>query len=153
MEKIIKKLPLNVILRIIPYTYTLQSKQLLDDIVNYKESKKILSDVYYNFWVIEMQSSFIETDKWWLLNDIFSYANDYNPICNGYIEKFYEIFKRNTFLQTNEKIDKYLSFLEKKNVLSQINIFLGLLSINERNEIINSQMKCWERIRRLRLPQ
>ena len=52
------------------------------------------------------------------------------------IEKFYDIFKRHILLQTNEKIDKYVCQLEKKEIVSQINIFLGLLTIKERNDIL-----------------
>jgi hypothetical protein len=54
----------------------------------------------------------------------------------GYIDHFYNIFKRNIYLQSVEAIDKYVNNLEKKNVKSQINIFLGLLTINERNDLV-----------------
>ena len=54
----------------------------------------------------------------------------------GYVDNFYNIFKRNIYLQTNESIDKYINILEKKNVKTQINIFLGLLTIDERNDVI-----------------
>jgi len=39
-------------------------------------------------------------------------------------------------LKTNEDIDTYIDNLEKKGVSSRINIFLGLLTIKERNDII-----------------
>jgi hypothetical protein len=71
-----------------------------------------------------------------LINDIFGYANDHEPTMLGYVDHFYDIFKRNKFLQTNAKIIKYISNLEKKSIISQINVFLGLLTINERNDII-----------------
>jgi hypothetical protein len=54
----------------------------------------------------------------------------------GFIDKFYDIFKRNNYLKTNEDIDTYVDNLEKKDVSSRINIFLGLLTIKERNDII-----------------
>jgi len=54
----------------------------------------------------------------------------------GYVDNFYSIFKRNRFLKKNEDIDTYVCNLEKKDVSSQINVFLGLLTIEERNNII-----------------
>ena len=53
----------------------------------------------------------------------------------GYIDKFYNIFKRHIFLQLNEDVDKYIYNLKNKELTSQINIFLGLLTVNERNEL------------------
>ena len=75
-------------------------------------------------------------DKYWLINDIHAYANNYKATMYGYLDKFYNIFKRNKYLKTNEDIDNYVSNLEKKDVSSQINVFLGLLTIKERNNII-----------------
>jgi hypothetical protein len=56
----------------------------------------------------------------------------------GYVDKFYNIFKRNIYLQTNESIDKYINILEEKKVKTRINIFLGLLTCNERNDLVNA---------------
>jgi len=138
MEEFIQKLPMDIVLRIIPYTYNFQNRHLLEDIQNYTESKKVLSELYHNFWIIQMQSENPQEDKNWLINDIFLYANQYNPTMFGYIDNFYNIFRRNRYLQTNEKIDKFVSDLEKKEVSTQINIFLGLFTANERNKFIYS---------------
>jgi len=135
MRELIRKLPMELVLQIIPYTYCLQNKTLLHDIKNYTESKTILSNYYYNYWIIFIQSQEPQ-DKYWLVNDLFAYANNYNPTMNGYDEHFYNIFKRNTFLQSNKDIDRYILNLEKKDVSSQINIFLGMLTPNQRNDII-----------------
>jgi hypothetical protein len=55
MEKIIEKLPLEVIREnIIPFTYELQPKELLEDIVSYYEVKYLLYDFYkckFHDWV------------------------------------------------------------------------------------------------------
>ena len=140
IEEFVKKLPLNIILHIIPYTYMVQEKQLLDDIHHYNDSKKILLQLYYQYWNVEMRNYFIGKNNYlyWLLNDIFAYANEYIPSRNGYNEKFYEIFKRNTRLVSKQQIDKYIHLLEQKQVSTQINIFLGLLTIKERNDIIQN---------------
>ena len=116
--------------------YLEQNKNLLEDIVNYTQTKKVLFELYHKFWMIDLISLDPEEDKNWLINDIFGYANNNHATMNGYIDQFYNIFKRNIFLQTNEKIDKYVYNLEKKGVNTQINIFLGLLTIKERKDIV-----------------
>jgi hypothetical protein len=136
MYNFIQKLPTDIILQIIPYTYNIQNKNLLDDIINYTESKMILLELYYSYWILEAQSVDPEEDKNWLINDIFAYANNYNAIMWGYIDNFYNIFKRNIKLLTKKEIDKYIDNLQKKSVKTQINIFLGLLNINERIYLI-----------------
>lgn len=137
MNNFINKLPRDIILQIIPYTYNFQNKNLLYDIKNYKETRTLLLQLYHKIWVTELQSQDPEEDKKWLINDIFAYANNYNAIMYGYIDKFYNIFKRNIFLKTNQHVYKYIEHVEKKNMSSQINIFLGLLTINERNELLS----------------
>ena len=138
MKEFINKLPLDIVLLIIPYTYKIQDKSLLNDIVNYAESKKILIDLYYKCWIIERQMPDPEEHKNWLINDIFGYANNDNATMFGYIDKFYNIFLRNIFLKSNEHIEKYVYNLEDKDVSTQINIFLGLLTIKERKDIITN---------------
>jgi hypothetical protein len=136
MDILMNKLPRDIVLQIIPYTYQLQNKNLLNDIINYKKAKTVLHELYYKYWIIDLQSIDPDEHKYWLINDIFAYANNYNATMYGYLDIFYNIFKRNMFLKTNEDIDTYVSNLEKKDVSSQINIFLGLLTIEERNDII-----------------
>ena len=136
MKEFIDRLPMDIVQKIIPYTYKTQYKPLLNDIVNYTESKNILFDLYYNCWIIERQSEDPEEHTNWLINDIFGYANDNYALMFGYINKFYNIFLRNIVLDSNEKVEKYVHNLRKKHVLTQINIFLGLFTIKERKEFI-----------------
>ncbi len=131
-----QRLPMDILLHIIPYTYNVQQKTLLNDIENFTEVKTSLYNLYHNYWMVEMQSLDQNEDKNWLINDIFAYANNYNAGNNGYIDNFYNIFKRNIYLQTTEDVDKYVNKLEEKHVVTQINIFLGLLTIQERKELL-----------------
>jgi hypothetical protein len=135
MKDLISKLPIDIVLLIIPYTYNLQPKPLLNDIVNYTQTKTALFELYHKCWIVERECPDPE-DKNWLINDIFAYSNNYKPTMYGYVDKFYNIFKRNNYLQTKDKIDKYVNDMENKNVVTQINIFLGLLTVQERNDII-----------------
>ena len=136
---LINRLPIDIVLKIIPYTYTLQNKNILNDIVNYVETKKNLLILYHTYWFD------IEEDEYknWLINDIFAYANDYNATMYGYVNKFYCIFERHIGLrsQSKEKIDKYVYNLEKESVETQINIFLGLLNLTERNDLVIAATK------------
>ena len=94
MDNLMKRLPFDVIFfNIIPYTYNLQNKQLLHDIVNYRETKSILLQLYYNFWISQGQHDEPE-DKNWLINDIYAYANNDVAGMYGRVEQFYNIFKR-----------------------------------------------------------
>jgi len=140
MKDFMKKLPLELIFLIISYTYKFQDKSLLNDIVDYNKSKTILLELYYKYWIVDGRTSDPKEYTNWLINDIFAYANDYNASMYGYIDKFYNIFLRNIFLQSNkEMIHQYVYNLEQKDVLTQINIFLGLLTIKERKDIIKIQ--------------
>jgi len=138
MRDFIQKLPFDIVLRIIPYTYNIQQKSLLNDIINFTQVKNILYELYYNYWMIEMQVQDPEEDKNWLINDILGYANNNNAIMFGYVDNFYNIFKRNIVLKTKtkEEIKKYVKNIYNKEVISQINIFLGLFTTHERNELI-----------------
>jgi hypothetical protein len=134
MNDLINKLPLDIVNYIIPYTYNLQPKNLLLDIVNLNITKAKLMKLYYNFWIIEMQSIDQEEDKGWLINDLFAYSNNDKATMYGYVDNFYQIFKRNIFLQSKDNIDNYILNLEKKKLITQINIFLGLFTIKERKD-------------------
>jgi len=136
MQYFMQRLPMDILLHIIPYTYNVQQKTLLNDIENFTEVKTSLYNLYHNYWMVEMQSLDQNEDKNWLINDIFAYANNYNAGTYGYIDNFYNIFKRNIYLQTTEDVDKYVNKLEEKHVVTQINIFLGLLTIQERKELL-----------------
>lgn len=138
MDKFIRRLPNDIILQIIPYTYNVQNKNLLEDIQDYKQTKKKLLEIYYQFWMIEMDSQNINEYSDWLINDLFGYANDYRPIMYGYVDHFYEIFKRYKFLQKNTTVAKYVYNLERNKIPTQINIFLGLLTIHERKEFVDN---------------
>lgn len=136
MDIFINKLPDDIIQYIIPYTYQLQNKPLLNDIKNYKETKDIISELYYNYWILGFGEIEPE-DKYWIINDLVAFANNYQATMYGYVEQFYNIFRRNLHLQTYEEIDVYLSVLQNKPVDSQINIIWSLLTPSERTEFID----------------
>jgi hypothetical protein len=133
---LINRLPNDIINYIIPYTYNFQNKELLEDIKNYNKTKCILYNYYYNLW-INFYGENEPEDKYWLINDLIAYSNDYHATMNGYVNKFYNIWHRNFFFKTREEIDIYFEKIQKKEVESQINILLGLMMPEERDEVIN----------------
>lgn len=133
MKELITYFPEEICLKIIQYTYMPQDKYLLNDIVNYTESKTKLLDLYYKYWIVHNE---VDEYKNWLSNDLMSYANNFQPTMNGYVDNFYNIFLRNPFLKFKEKIHKYVCNLNKNNITREINIYLGLLVIQERKDFI-----------------
>ena len=55
----------------------------------------------------------------------------------GYINEFYNIFKRKSKLKTKKQINNYLYKMDNKNVSTQINIFLSIMNKYERIKLIN----------------
>ena len=128
LKKNLSRLPREIINLIIFYSYSCQPKCLIEDIENINIVKNDLLVMYRHYWEHEY------TD--WLINDIISYANGYNATMYGYIDKFYNIFLRNVRLKNILQVDHYIMSLKIKETISQINIFLGLMTIKERNELM-----------------
>ena len=139
--KLLNSLPTELINIIISYTYTLQSKDLLEDIKHFSLTKEQLYNSYYNYW----KDNWPEEYKDWLFNDILGFANNNKPIMWGYTEGLYTILSRNIRLTNNQSIEKYmlLQDQEHKNVDSLFNIFWGLFTIEEREDFINYRHKSW----------
>jgi len=134
MCDIIRKLPDDLINRIIPYTYSLQSKELTEDIISYYKGKKLVTSIYYEMWFDSYEEN---SDKNWLINDLFAFANDYNPTMFGFKESFYNIFSRNNMLKKDEsKINNYIFRLEDYDINKQINIFWGVFTPEEREDFM-----------------
>ena len=131
----IKKLPIDIVNYIISYTYSPQSKELRYDIQSYFKTKKKVFTYYHNMWFDNMYE---DSDKTWLINDLFSFANDYNPTIFSYVDSFYIIFSRNFMLKSDHnKIKMYISNLENDKIDKQINIFWGILTPEERKDFID----------------
>jgi hypothetical protein len=127
LEKIqdnIRKLPKEIVYKILFYTYNIQPIFLLRDIRNISSTKELLYSIYRDYWEDE--------DKDWLINDIVAFSNNHNATMYGYVPHFYELFQRNYSLNNNDDVNKYIHNLERKSVNSQINIYLGLSTNEER---------------------
>jgi hypothetical protein len=129
------KLPKELIYIILSYTYQPQSKELTEDIKNYYESRQIILNVYYEFWINKNKHS-EPSDKEWIINDLYRYYNKDFVSMNGYVDEFYELFFRKFNIQTKEQVNKYITVLDNKSLDTQINVLLTLLNPKERNEFI-----------------
>jgi len=140
MEYLLSFVPIEIASHIIQYTYRPQNKQLLSDIINFTESKTKLLELYL---LNCAKMNDYETTQYanWLANDIVFYMNTFRHTGvlygGGYVDNFYSRLSRNPFLNSKSKIDKYVIHLSKNgNVMKEVNIYLGLLTIQERSEFI-----------------
>jgi hypothetical protein len=136
-KELVQRLPKEIIYIIISYTYKFQDKQMLEDIKNFIETRKTILTLYRTFW-IDTWNEFELEDKNWLVNDLHAYANNYKASMYGYVDNFYNIFKRNFLLKqkTDEELDNSIRIIERTPVNRQINFFLGLFFPKERNDVI-----------------
>ena len=135
------RLPLEIIREhIIPYTYSPQNDQLLDDIKSFYIVRNLLLNIYYYGWK-EAFNYEKNADLNWLDNDISRFYNDDNAIMFGYTDNCIKKFKRCYMFK-----DKEVNFIIKnvnnimrncKNVKSAINIQLGLLDKEERQKLLS----------------
>jgi|TARA_B110000858_G_C17444403_1_gene311294 hypothetical protein len=135
------KIPLEVIREhIIPYTYSPQNDELLDDIKSFYIVRNLLLNIYYHRW--KKSFNYEENaDLNWLYNDITRFYNDDNPTMFGYTDNCIKKFQRCYMCK-----DKEANFISKKihdimrnceNVNSSINIQLGLLDKDERQKLMS----------------
>ena len=146
MEEVMSYFPIEIVSQIMQYTYHVQDKTLLNDIVNFTKSKARLYFLYFTYFTMEE----VDTYESWLSNDIVLYTNNFRHTGvlygGGYVDKFYTRLSRNPFLNTREKIDRYVVNLGINGVhgiTKEINIYLGLLTSEEREEFIEWVIKSY----------
>ena len=87
MEEILSYFPIEIVSKIMQYTYQVQDKILLGDIVNFTKSKERVRFLYFTYFTIREQ---IDEYESWLSNDIGLYMNMgiwvYNLTSNGYLQ-------------------------------------------------------------------
>ena len=76
--EIIQRLPEDVMRNIIPYTYAVQSKELLEDIRSYYVTLKKAKDIYKRYWNVNKEDEcnccgVPNEDIDWLINDIIGF--------------------------------------------------------------------------------
>jgi hypothetical protein len=136
MKKQMRRLPTEVIQYIIGYTVAPQSPNLRKDIHSFVESKRRIMYLYDQYWTVDM-GELEDEYKYWIANDIISYANNYQGTVFGLVDNFYTIFYRNLRLKNTFDIGVFWNHLQKKSVDTQINLLWGLLLPDERDALIS----------------
>ena len=135
-NELMKTLPVDIIYLIRFMCYKPQRNYLLYDIRNFQRTRRLLTQIYYMRCIIRDGMN-VPEDKNWLINDIYAFLNKKVALMHGYVDEFYDVFKRNKNLKTKKQILKFIENLEKGNVSTQINIFIGLMNIKERIKLNN----------------
>lgn len=137
MENFFNRLPIEIVSYITQYTYNPQNKDLLNDIVNFTVSKVEIYKLYLDYFTeLNEAEEYIN----WISNDIVLYTNNFRHTGvlygGGYTDLFYDRLFRNSFLKTKENVDDYIIKLTNSGAIKEINIYLGLLTIKEREDFI-----------------
>ena len=139
----LNQLPTELILIIRAYSYSPQPIEIRNDLISYFESKKTICTIF-SLRYRDLMIHEINSDLNWLVSDILCFMNCHRASFYNYQKQFYNIFKRNYMLRNaeNHYINKIVNrACGKKNIRSQINIYWGLLTPEERNTFIEIQKK------------
>lgn len=131
LNELIKMLPKEIVYKIRFMTYKFQRGKMLRDIKNYVVTNTYLRNMYHLRIIIREQLNEPE-DKNWLVNDFYCYLNKNVPLMHGYIQEVYDFFKRKKHLVTREKINNFICKMDHKNVSTQINTYLAMMTNYER---------------------
>lgn len=139
MNKLINKLPTEVINIIISYTYKPQPIQLRNDIISYLLTKDIIINIFKKRYVDYTTDVIKSHLSFHLFNFLTGVKNLYSECTN----KLSLVSKRNYMLNTKNTNITYNigNYFSKKNVNSIFNIYWGLVTPEERNQFITIQIK------------
>jgi hypothetical protein len=146
LQKYVRNLPSDIQNYILSYTYSPQSKPLVDDICHFFESRKFIHKLYYDRWHHEYPYE-PDADHNWFDNDLIGYMNENQATMVGYTKRMYNIFYRhygiyskihriNPLGYDENLLRRHLSRLIGRGtpVRKSNNIKWGLLTIEERDE-------------------
>lgn len=121
---------------IIPYTYLPQSPALLKDIQSYYQTNKHVREVYSKLFPVKSTTIKDDCDEAWLSNDICRFLNNDVPTMYGFVDFYISVYKR-LYMNTKRNSDDIWipDILDSYN-FNDINISIGLLTIEERKNLI-----------------
>ena len=135
--KLFEKIPLEILREeILPLTYRPQPAELCEDIRSYVECRNYLYSLYI------LRYNFMQNDTLWLEfldNDIIRFMNNDIPVVHGFTISHVDKYKR--LYNFNNKSDIYirthiLGKMKGTQTLQNVNMSLGMLEPNEREEFI-----------------
>jgi hypothetical protein len=136
MNKLINKLPREVVDIIISYTYKPQPIELRNDIISFVLTKQNIINIfkirYYSFEFVHIQKNL----SFHIYNFLIGLKNTYSECKN----KLYEISKKNYILNNkNDSVDNIIKYFS--NNYDIFRFFWGLLTPEERNHFIDIQKR------------
>jgi hypothetical protein len=140
MEQLINKLPLEVIYLIISFSYNIQNKDLLCDIKDIYISKSKILNLYKDITYLIYDDHY----EYLLIYDLFTYVNGQHIM--RYTDDFFNFFFRNKMLKSKNDIIEYILYMNKKDINTRLNIYWSLMTINEREDMINNALMTIESI-------
>ena len=135
---LLKCLPGEVLSHIITFSYNVQSKILLEDIKDFRESKLIMEMLYFNHFQV-LYSNLNVTDYIdWFANDVLCFAYEGLATVNGYAAKFNSKLRRVLKYKSDTQFVKFIYKLSMSSTSrKQINTFWGIFTPDERIEFKN----------------
>jgi hypothetical protein len=132
------RLPIEIIYIILIYLREPQHPKLLADISHFFKTMPIITNIYYDKWIVKRQSKEGENINW-LENDLILYANEYAPTLIGMQPKFKEILSRFCNIKKTSHYN-FQKYLDSNNLSSKTitNILWGLFTPVERDEFIGT---------------
>jgi len=132
------RLPIEIIYIVLIYLREPQSAILLKDIFHFSKTMPIITNIYYDRWIVQQQFEEGE-DINWLENDLILYANEYAPTLIGIQHKFKQILSRFSNVKKASKFNfhEYVNS-NKLSAKTRANILWGLFTPVERDEFIGT---------------
>ena len=136
MDDLIDKLPEELKLEILTYTYQPQSKELCQDIINFHHVHNIILELYSERYLNS------DEDKYgWISNDITRFMNkDLATLFFGYQQTYVDKICR-LFLMKNKNKEEVTNFIIKlvdnESATFEINLRLAILKPEERFALVD----------------
>ena len=131
-------IPIEIIRIILKYLEQPQDPILLADISCFSKTMSIITNIYYDKWIVKKQLKEGE-DINWLENHLILYANEDTPTGLGMQPKFKEILGRFCNLEKIININFYnYAYSNKLTAKTRANMLWGLFTPVERDEFIQS---------------
>jgi hypothetical protein len=140
--EIVQRLPEDVMLYIIPYTYAVQPKELLEDIRDYYVTLKKAKDIYKKYWGVKGECNCCgvpNEDIDWLINDIFGFINEGVATMIAFVPNFCNLWLRSLRIYSYDQVLGYMKIFEYKPLITQVNMLWGLMKPSERLEFVKEK--------------
>lgn len=137
MKSYIALLPDELVLKIISYSYSPQSKELCQDVQSYKKTETYLKNIYREDYQDE------EEAMGWLSNNICRFLNDDIATMFGYRSRFIDVFRRpiqnknKSDIEIARYIETITTILEEPLTNIDVNVPISLMKPYERTQLIN----------------